>query len=192
MNITNSISIIALFISLISLSFTIFSFLRDRSKIDAWSELYYTFSNDPNDCYKTVPNLKIRIANSGRRPIVITSLIKVSSDSGFLTEFIISPKINLSSGNDGTLSNLPKIEDFSVQNTSVVLNEGQAFELFIRHNDGIQELTIVNHKDGEYYDVEKLYIEDVLKNKIYIKNSKENIKKFWKDFDRASWDRANQ
>lgn len=38
-------------------------------------------------------------------------------------------------------------------------------------------------RNGYYEEVEKLYIEDVFKNKFYVKNSKENIEKFWNDFN---------
>lgn len=182
MDISNIIAISALLISLITLIFTIFNFLRDRSKVRVWSELYYTPASNSTDLDKLVPNLKIRIVNAGRRPIVISALIQVSLNFEYRSTSIIPP--NLPHDGLGTLLNIPSIEDFSVQNTSLVLDEGKAFEIFIRYDDWMHYLINEDYdRNGYYEEVEKLYIEDVFKNKFYVKNSKENIEKFWNDFN---------
>ena len=64
MHFAEVVSIIALLVSLASLSATLYFNLRDRARVVAKSEFYEGYSGD-------VPSMSVSIVNAGRRPIVL-------------------------------------------------------------------------------------------------------------------------
>ena len=163
------ISVIALFFSAISLGFTIYNILRDRGKINVWSEIYFdsskSFENPP-------PALKIRIVNSGRRPIIIVKIVKKSEKSEWSTS-IVNP--SLPKDENGFLLEAPTPKDFLAQNTCLVLREGEVHEWIIDYEEHLSNL--IHLHDDEVHFASKLYIEDVLKKRYYVKDSLQNIKR---------------
>lgn len=168
MEVTIAISLVALIFSAVSIGFAIYSIIRDKGRLQVWSEIYYDSSKDLGN---PPPCLKIRIVNAGRRPVVLTSLVKKSSTLIWSSP-IVSP--NLLTNEKGYLERLPSMQDFSAQNTCLVLQENHVFEFVIE--DG-SPFDLIASIDDKVHCAEKLYVEDVLKKKYYVKWSKENIKK---------------
>jgi hypothetical protein len=162
------ISCTALIISIISLTFTIYNILRDRGKVTAWAEIFYDSSKDPD---KPPPALRVRVVNSGRRPIVILHIVK-EAKTGTWFSSIVDPVLPIDE--NGNLLRPPKVKDFVAQNSCLTLREGEVFEIIINYDEHLGEL--VNFDGENVHFTKKLYIEDVLKNRYYVKKSFENIK----------------
>lgn len=165
------ISIAALIFSATSLAFSIYNILRDRGKLRVWSELYYDRSKDPEN---PPPSLKIIMVNAGRRPIVLTSFVKLSPS---MTWYSPLNYPSLPTNEKGYLNRLPTMEDFAAQNTCLVLKEGEVFEYIIEHGDDFELFTLI---DDDIHYANKLYVQDVLKRRYYVKKSHESIEKLFK------------
>jgi hypothetical protein len=161
------ISSIALVVSTINLVFTIYNIFRDRGKVTAWAEISYDTSKDPDN---PPPALRVRVVNSGRRPIVILYIVKEAKTRIWFSS-IVDPVLPIDE--NGKLLRFPKNKDFVAQNSCLTLREGEVFEWIIDYEEHLGELIF---DDGNFHFAKKLYIEDVLKNRYYVKKSFENIK----------------
>ena len=165
------ISIIAVSISAISAAFTIFNIYRDRARVISWSEVVYDMSQDPDD---PPPVLYIKIVNTGRRPIILTSVKKVAKNSTWGTPLRYPDYKQL----DITVSDAIKDPEtrrsvFSIKNTSVVLKESEYFEVSYGIDDFQHEVR--NIFNDEFHEADNMYIENIVGSKIKIKDIKKNI-----------------
>lgn len=78
------------------------------------------------------------------------------------------------------MKRLPSMEDFRAQHTCLALKEGEVYEHIIEHEDNDELFSFI---DDEMYYAEKLYVEDVLKRRYFVKESDTNIKKLF-EFER--------
>ena len=72
-----AVSLMAFAVSVASLAISLFGYSRDRSKLRAWSTIVWQ-SNGPEP---QTPIMHIRVANIGRRPVMVLNLVKRSGRS---------------------------------------------------------------------------------------------------------------
>lgn len=98
MDLSLILSVIAIIISIISLSWNIFIGWRDKGNIKATSEIYYIEIQKfvENKTIK-IPKLKVKAVNCGRRPVILERLdikyannkygeIPIDREAGYLSE----------------------------------------------------------------------------------------------------------
>lgn len=161
------VSWLALFISVISLSVSIFRIYRDRSKLIVWSEIVYHHSAKDN---KEYPVMHLYAVNAGLRPITITDVgYTVSKNKSEWTPIkpVYDMPLNLSVSD--TEFKLPQQLAHEI---GIRLEDGDIYEMRIRHND--YDMFISTRFDGL---AKKMFFKDILNNKHYIKNSSNDIKK---------------
>lgn len=162
-----SLSIAAILISAISAGITVFSYIRDKSKIIAWSEVLYDKSkslDNPPPCFY------LKIVNIGRRPIVLTSIEK-RGRNGRWSNPLAEPK--LEKPIDAVLKERKLRDVFSTKNTSKVLQEAEFFEISYDVEDFPFE--VFSFDDGEITEATDFFILDILGKKYPVKNAKKNI-----------------
>jgi len=165
---TLTISLIAIIFSAIGLAVSIYNVQRDNGRLIAWSEIVANeTSEDENHA------IKITLVNSGRRVVVLTSIVKESPTLTWSTP-VKNPI--LEKDNKGYLVKMPDIEDLNAQHTCLVLQEGEIFELIIPYAEHYNDLMFSLGNEMHY--ATKLYVEDVMKKRHYIKGSSKNIVRF--------------
>jgi len=163
-----TISLIAIIFSAIGLAVSIYSVQRDKGRLIAWSEIVTDEARE-----NASHAIKITLVNSGRRVVVLTSMVKESPTLTWST-----PLKNpiLEKDNKGYLIKTPDIEDLNAQHTCLVLQEGEIFELIIPYEEHYNDLMFSLEKKMHY--ATKLYVEDVMKKRHHIKDSSKNIVRF--------------
>ncbi|MFO7593774.1 MAG: hypothetical protein R6X15_07005 [Pseudomonadota bacterium] len=165
MDVSFWLSITATILSIGSFGFTVYNILRDRGRILATSEIFY----DNSRALNPGPSVLIRVVNSGRRPIVLTKLVRVCSQ-GEWASFLSTP--SLDTDENGYAVRMPASSQFVAQNTAVRLPESGVYEQVIHHDDyselhGLFEDDVRTAKD--------LYFEDVLGRRYRIKDAEKNL-----------------
>lgn len=167
MDAATSLSIAAILISAISAGITVFSYIRDKSKIIAWSEVVYDKSkslDNPPPCFY------LKIVNIGRRPIVLTSIEKRGRNGGW-SNSLAEPE--LGKPIDEVLKESKLKDVFSTKNTSKVLQEAEFFEVSYDIEDFLFE--VFSFDDDKLIEATDFFIMDILGKKYPVKNAKQNI-----------------
>ena len=167
MDAATALSIAAILISAISAGITLFSYIRDKSKIIAWSEVVYDKSKDLNN---PPPCFYLKIVNIGRRPIVLTSIEK-RGKNGRWSNPLAEPELEKPINAALKENNLKDI--FSTKNTSKVLQEAEFFE--ISYDIDNFRFEVFSFNDDELVEAENFLIMDILGKKYPVKNAKKNI-----------------
>ncbi|MBB3183749.1 hypothetical protein FHR95_001303 [Halomonas fontilapidosi] len=131
------------------------------------------------------PFITLKVLNQGRRPVVITNLIKVVEGKEY-SEVIAEPE------GVGEMVTINNLEDplsyfadlFSMENTSKILKEAEYFERFVVERGEVQDL-VVEVSSGDYRFPEKLLVQDIRGRKYKVRKSSDVLKKF-KAFSSAS------
>ncbi|WP_312975699.1 hypothetical protein [Stutzerimonas nitrititolerans] len=167
MDAATSLSIAAVFISAISAGITLFGYIRDKSKIIAWSEVVYDKSkslDNPPPCFY------LKIVNIGRRPIVLTDIEKIGKNGRWRNP-LAEPELDKPID---TVLKEKKIKDiFSTKNTSKVLQEAEFFEASYDLEDFRFE--VFSFDDDKLVEATNFFIMDILGKKYPVRNAKKNI-----------------
>jgi hypothetical protein len=160
-------------VSVSSLTISILSFARDRSRIRAWSEILWQRVGE-----EEIPQMRVYISNSGRRSIHILNLVKISGKSKWWRS-INSPEVE-----GGLITSIEQIEEIKekwlAHNVSVKLGEGEIIELSFKPSDSHEFWSL--HEESPML-ATKLYIEDVLKRKYPVRGASkciDTLSKAWK------------
>ncbi|NAW33869.1 hypothetical protein [Halomonas alimentaria] len=135
---------------------------------------FHSFSRDTPGS----PFIALKVLNQGRRPVVITNLIKVVEGREY-SEIISEPE------SQGEIISINDLEDplsyfadlFSMENTSKILKEAEYFEKFVVENGAVQDL-VVELDSGEYRLPEKLLVQDIKGRKYKVRNSLDVLNEF--------------
>ncbi len=161
-----AISLLAFAVSVASLTISFFAYLRDRSKLRVWSTIGWQFNNPE----LRTPVMHIRIANIGRRPILVLNLVKCAGTSKWWRS-IQQPEL------DGTVINTIEQSQeirkkWLAHRVAVKLGEGEILELSFHPEDGDE--FIGTHEDSPIQ-ATRLEIEDVSGRRYPVKDSEKNI-----------------
>ncbi|WP_313054317.1 hypothetical protein [Pseudomonas lopnurensis] len=161
------LSIFAAIVSGLSLAISFYNVRRDRAQVLARSEIFY----DESRGLEPGPSMRVRIVNSGRRPIIMTQFVIVSEQGNWF-----SPLRGLGSRElqEIITEGRPLMEIFVAQNTSIRMSEGDIFEMVIHHDDN---RILYNFFEDEEREARDLQIEDVLGRRYRIQDAKKNIAK---------------
>ncbi len=169
MDIATTLSIVAVVISAISAGITAVSYIRDKPKIIAWSEVVYDNSKDPEN---PPPLFYLKIVNAGRRPIVLTEIEK-KGPNGCWRNQLAEPQLDKPI-NKALREN--KIQDiFSTKNTSKVLREADFFEVSYDINEFRFEIYSFNN--DQLIEANNLFVLDIFGKRYPVKYAKVNIVK---------------
>jgi hypothetical protein len=145
-------STIALFISACSFAVAVFSYRRDRARVRAWSTIVW-IEAAPG---VKIPNMYLRIANVGRRPVLMLNLVKRSGRTTW-RQTLTDPVEHEPDGS-------PFLHPDELQRRSVAhraalrLGEGEVFELIFRPED-CPSLVLTN--EGSFAKASQLFVEEV-------------------------------
>ena len=160
-------SIFAAVVSGLSLVISFYNVRRDRAQVLARSDIIYDGSHslDPS------PSMRVRIINSGRRPIIITQFVIISEQGNWF-----APLRGLGGREllEAIAEGRPLIEKLAAQNTSIRLSEVDIFEMLIHHDD---DRILYNFFEDDQREAQDLQIEDVLGRRYKIQDAKKNLSK---------------
>jgi hypothetical protein len=167
MDAANVTSIIALTISAFSAALTVFSHLRDRPRIIAWSEVVYDRSKDPEN---PPPCFYLKIVNAGRRPIIITSIEKKSKETSW-TNGIVEADLGREIFTHITEEDWKKM--CSTEHSSKVLKESEFFEAAYEGDDFLAQ--ICDFSGDKFSKADRLFVIDIFGRSYPVRNSKKHI-----------------
>lgn len=133
MTFSEALPVAAISVSLVSLAISFLGFFRDRARLNAWAEIVHVHGGPgPDDFY---PVLRIRVANLGRRPIVLVQL-GFQGKSGRWFEPINQDSPTKGPDEPWALF-LERIATLELAQTSAVrLNEADVVDVVLRPEDG--------------------------------------------------------
>ncbi|MBA4681508.1 MAG: hypothetical protein H2075_01860 [Pseudomonas sp.] len=161
------LSIFAAVVSGLSLAISFYNVRRDRAQVLARSEIFY----DGSRSLEPGPGMKVRIINSGRRPIIITQFVIISEQGNWF-----APLRGLGGRElqEAIAEGRPLIEKLIAQNTSIRLSEGDIFEMVIHHDD---DRILYSFFEDDQREAKDLQIEDVLGRRYRVQDAKKNLSK---------------
>lgn len=166
------IPLVALLLSIVGLTISILAYHRDRPKVRAWAEIIWHQRGPQPD--SSVPMLRIRIVNLGRRPIALLELglrgkTQLWSTSLKEPEF---PDQQLSPGEIGTIFDRHSL----AQNSVVRLPEGDILDLVFWPEDC--PFFIFTHS-GPIVEAERIYVEDCAGARYRVKNDTKSLRQLF-------------
>lgn len=160
------ISLLAFAVSTASLTISLLGYLRDRSKVRVWSTVSWQ-SNGPDP---DTPLMHVRIANIGRRPVVILNLVKWAKGAKWWRP-INSPTLD-----SPIITTLEQLDEYKRKSLAHLLAtklaEGEVLEMEFRPDDCHEFLAL--HEDPPL-EATSLQIEDVAGRVYPVKGSEEHI-----------------
>jgi hypothetical protein len=166
-----AISLLAFAVSIASLTVSLFSYLRDRSKLRVWSNIVWQFNGSEPE----TPVMHVFIANTGRRPVVILNFVKRAGRRKWWRT-IQRPMLDVD-----VINSIEQIQELKkkslAQHAAIKLGEGEIFELTF-HSDNLQEF-IATH-DDDPIEATNIQIEDVTGKLYSVKDAKKNLVSLYK------------
>lgn len=162
----------ALVLSVAGLGLSILNYLRDRSKIEVWSDVLYHRKGDTPD--SLTPMLRIRVANLGRRPAVILNLVKESGTQRW-SQPLKEP--NFPEDKSLNIAEVTKLlENHSLaQNSAIRLMEGDVVDFCFWPED-CPRFIATHVDDEEMPHADKLFVEDCAGDLHKVRDSDKNLK----------------
>lgn len=161
-----AISLLAFAVSVASLTISLFAYLRDRSKLRVWSTIGWQF-NGPEP---QTPVMHIRIANVGRRAVLVLNLVKSAGKSKWWRS-IQQPDFGRK-----VISTAEQIQELKekwlAHHVAVKLGEGEILELSFQPEDCHE--FIGTHKAPPIW-ATSLQIEDVSGRLYSVRDSAKNL-----------------
>jgi hypothetical protein len=166
---TVALPIFAIILSVASLTLSLLSYLRDRPGLRVSSEIFYYRRGPAAD--SQTPALRIRAANHGRRPAVLTSLV---SRAGRLTWWqpLTEPKSPIPPPQTISEAIEAADEHFLAQNSAVRLTEGEVLDLLFWPDDAYR---FVHLATDPAVTANRLYIEDSAGKTYRVRNDAKNL-----------------
>ena len=161
-----AISLLAFAVSVASLTISLLAYLRDRSKLHVWSTIGWQF-NGPEP---QTPVMRIRIANIGRRPVLVLNLIKKAGKAKWWRS-IQQP--DLGGKVISTVEQIRELkEKWLAHHVAVKLGEGEILELSFQPEDCHE--FIGTHEDPPVQ-ATSLQVEDVSGRLYSVRDSTKNL-----------------
>lgn len=159
------IALLALLVSCVSMGVSLYNVVRDRAWIKAHSSIFHDYSRGT----EPGPSLRIRVVNAGRRPVMLTYLVR-SGRQGEWSESLCPVRLH-EIGEDDLAGLIEKSK--LTQYFALRLAEGEVFEKIVHRDDYNYELC--DFIEDELREAEKLYVEDVQGRRYFVKGSRKNI-----------------
>ena len=169
------IASLALLVAVLSFVVSVFTYVRDRSRVAAWSEVisYIDPLIDPlTEQQKRYPVLHVSVMNVGRRPRQVRSLVMRSGKCTWSTSLKeLEASTNPNEDLQGFVDEINRNRVAHI--SSVRLNEGEIFERTFQ----VQECTrFMNFQEDPFVEAEDLYIQDVQGKRYKVRESRKNLK----------------
>lgn len=166
------IPLIALVLSIIGLTVSILGYFRDRPRVRAWAEIvWHGGGKDPDG---SVPMLRIRIVNLGRRPIALLNLALRGKGQRW-SLFLKEPEFP---DQQLTLDEVVKLFDRHslAQNSAIRLPEGDILDLAFWPDDCPK--FVFTHFEP-MAEAERMYVEDCAGARYRVRNDTASLRKLF-------------
>ncbi|EJE8558665.1 hypothetical protein [Vibrio vulnificus] len=166
---SDTISMLALMVAGLSFLVSVYSIIKDNSRLKAIAKISYNHSANPNN---PPPQMQIVLVNQGKRPITITHFGFSVSRKEHIWQSIVPPQPMV---NDSGLA--VSFPQGLAQDVGIKLNDGDVYEAVIEHHD--YELLYSTAHD--FKEAKSFFFMDVLGKRYKVKNSEKLVSKL-RDF----------
>ncbi|MBW4935853.1 hypothetical protein [Marinobacter sp. F4206] len=173
------LSLFSLLIATCGFIYSAYNIERDKAKVKAWAEVVSHSNFDESGTRFNV--FKVTVANVGRRPIIIKGFKIQAKGLSFDIpakdpDFDVVYEIGPDGDNKKVLDSIR--HDFSKKNTCVALKEGDFFENELSEENSYNDM--IAFIDGEFYEGEMVYVEDIQGRLYMIEDCKNKMSLFHK------------
>jgi hypothetical protein len=158
----DAIPSVALALSIIGLVLSVLNYTRDRARVRAWAEIYWYARGATPD--SSTPRLLLRVANLGRRPVVLLRLGLFGEGQRWYLN-LKEPKMRGEVTVDKTIEALDR--HTLAQNSAVRLPEGENFDIGFWPSES--DKFIFTRADPIVI-AQRIYVEDCAGRRYRVKN----------------------